>query len=163
MTSRPSTGSVAVRDPLLVPVQPRAVVEAFLDALCDADVDRAAELLCEDVEYVNVGLPAIRGRDRVLKALRLIGPRALSMEVYLHSIAATGATVLTERTDVLALGSFRAQFWVSGRFDVHDGEITLWRDSFDFLDLARAGLRGLAGVAVPFLRPSPPGRVPGRR
>ena len=87
-----------------------------------------------------------------------------SFEVYLHAISATGTTVLTERTDVISLGRFRSQFWVTGRFDVVDGLITLWRDSFDYLDLARAAVRGLAGVALPSLRPVAPAETdsPGR-
>ena len=77
--------------------------------------------------------------------------------MYLHSISADGPVVLTERTDVIILGPFRSQFWVWGRFDVHDGRITLWRDSFDFLDVVRAIVRGLVGIVVPALRPGPPG------
>jgi limonene-1,2-epoxide hydrolase len=64
--------------------------------------------------------------------------------------------VLTERTDVLLFGKARIQFWVWGRFEVRDGKITLWRDSFDFLDLLRANVRGLLGAVVPSLRPLPP-------
>ena len=158
MTSRPAPA----RNPLTTPFEPRHVVEAFLDALADSDLERAGELLADDVAYTNVGLPTIHGRDAVLRALRVLAVPAASFEVYLHAISATGPTVLTERTDVLAFGRFRAQFWVSGRFDVADGQITLWRDGFDYLDVARAGLRGLAGVALPFLRPSAPGTVPGR-
>jgi limonene-1,2-epoxide hydrolase len=77
-------------------------------------------------------------------------------EVYLHSISADGDVVLTERTDVITLGRFRAQFWVWGRFDVRDGAITLWRDSFDFLDVAKGIVRGLLGIVMPSLRPAPP-------
>ena len=52
-----------------------------------------------------------------------------------------------------------------GRFDVHDGKISLWRDAFDFVDIARASVRGLAGMAIPSLRPKAPtgkGSAPGR-
>lgn len=145
-----------VRSPLTTPTEPRAVVEAFLDALAEADLERAAELVAPDICYVNVGLPALRGRERVLRALRIMDRPAASFEVYLHAISAEGVTVLTERTDVLRLGRFRAQFWVTGRFDVHVGEITLWRDSFDYLDVTRAAVRGLAGMFVPRWRPAPP-------
>ncbi|MBN9618697.1 MAG: hypothetical protein J0H43_03060, partial [Actinobacteria bacterium] len=79
-----------------------------------------------------------------------------TFEVYLHSIAVNGPTVLTERTDVLVLGPVRLQFWVTGRFDVRDGLISLWRDSFDYLDCTRALLRGLLGAVAPALRPAAP-------
>jgi limonene-1,2-epoxide hydrolase len=136
---------------------PQAVTEAFLEALAASDLDRAMAYLADDVVYTNVGLPTLRGRDRVARALGGLQRPTSSFEVYLHSISADGPVVLTERTDVIALGPFRSQFWVWGRFDVHDGLITLWRDSFDFVDLVRAGVRGLVGMAVPSVRPAPPG------
>lgn len=143
---------------------PLAVAETFLEALAAPDLDRASSLLAEDVVYTNVGLPTIRGRDRVTEVLRGLDRPNSSFEVYLHSISADGAVVLTERTDVIAVGSLRLQFWVWGRFDVHDGEIALWRDSFDFLDLTKATVRGLLGIALPGLRPTAPrpGDAPGR-
>lgn len=146
------------------PADPQAVAEAFMEALAAPDLDRALSYLADDVEYTNVGLPTIRGRDRVARALRGLDRPGASFEVYLHSISADGPVVLTERTDVIVLGRFRAQFWVWGRFDVHDGRITLWRDSFDFLDMTRASVRGLLGMALPSLRPTAPGPgdAPGR-
>jgi len=54
---------------------------------------------------------------------------------------------------------------VWGRFDVRDGKVVLWRDSFDFVDIVRANLRGLLGLVVPALRPKAPASLdaaPGR-
>lgn len=144
---------------------PQAVAEAFLAAMAASDADGASVLLDDDVLYVNVGLPAIRGRREVDKVLRLLDRPAAGFEVYLHSVAADGPVVLTERTDVLVVGRLRIQFWVWGRFDVHDGKITLWRDSFDYLDVLRGTVRGLVAMAVPGLRPAAPTRLdlpPGR-
>ena len=136
---------------------PQAVAEAFLEALAASDLDRAMTYVADDIEYTNVGLPTLRGRARVTKALRSLDRPSAGFEVYLHSISVDGAVVLTERTDVLLLGSLRIQFWVWGRFDVHDGRITLWRDSFDFLDITKGLVRGLLAIAIPSLRPEPPG------
>lgn len=143
---------------------PQAVAEAFMAALAADDLDAAMALAHEDILYVNVGLPAIRGRHKVAKALGGLSRPEAGFEVYLHAISADGPVVLTERTDVLTFGRFRSQFWVWGRFDVHDGQITLWRDSFDFVDILRAMGRGLAGVMLPSMRPAPPGPgdTPGR-
>lgn len=139
------------------PVRPQEVVEAFLAALAADDLDGAGALLADDVRWVNVGLPAVRGRARVL---RLLAPLArldrAAFEVYLHAISSDGAAVLTERTDVLVLGPLRMQIWVWGRFDVHDGQIVLWRDSFDVVDTTRALVRGVLGMVVPPLRPRAP-------
>ena len=61
--------------------------------------------------------------------------------------------VLTERIDAIDIGRFRLQFWINGRFEVHDGKVTVWRDYFDYYDTTRAALRAVAGAVVPSLRP----------
>ena len=131
---------------------PAEVVRHFLNALAERDVDAAMELLADDVVYINVSTPAMHGRDRIrqafTRAMRLPGA---GFEVYFHSIAGQGGTVLTERTDVLIWGRLRVQIWVCGRFDVEDGRITLWKDYFDWVNVTAALLRGLLATAVPAL------------
>jgi limonene-1,2-epoxide hydrolase len=128
-------------------------VEQFLYALQDSDLDAAGPLLAEDLVYQNVGLPTIHGRKRAMKLFSSLGGSS-AFEVKIHRIAADGAAVLTERTDALIFGPLRLQFWVCGVFEVHNGEITLWRDYFDFFDMFKATLRGLVGLVVPPLRAS---------
>jgi limonene-1,2-epoxide hydrolase len=136
---------------------PMRVVEQFLDLLRTEDIDGAAELLAQDVEYVNVGLPTVHGRKRVRRLLRAtLGLDGAGFEVYLHTISADGSSVLTERTDVMKFGRLRIQFWVCGRFDVHDGQVVLWRDYFDQLNFWVATARGLLGTIVPAVRTKPP-------
>ena len=135
---------------------PQAVAEAFLAALAAPDPDAAYALIDEDILYVNVGLPALRGREKVNRVLRMLDRPGSGFEVYLHAVSADGPVVLTERTDVLLVGPLRIQFWVWGRFDVHDGKIALWRDSFDFLDILRGTARAVVALAIPSLRPPPP-------
>lgn len=138
------------------PTDPQAVTEAFLAALMESDLDGAIALLDDDVHYVNVGLPAIDGAEKVRRAFKgLAGPN-VAFEAYLHAISADGPVVLTERTDVIAFGPVRLQFWVMGRFDVHDGRITLWRDGFDQWDIIRSVGRGLLGAVIPSVRPRAP-------
>jgi limonene-1,2-epoxide hydrolase len=129
-------------------------VETFLYALQDEDYDAAGSVLADNVEWQNVGIPAINGRRRVIKIFRS-GQGRMAFEVKIHRIAAEGNAVLTERTDALIFGPLRLQFWVCGAFEVHAGKITLWRDYFDFFDfLVKAPLRGLAGMLVPSRRPT---------
>jgi limonene-1,2-epoxide hydrolase len=136
---------------------PTLLVERFLDLLRSEDIEGAAELLAVDVEYVNVGLPTVRGRERVQRILRAtLGLAGAGFEVYVHTISANGSSVLTERTDVLTFRRLRIQFWVCGRFDVHDGQIVLWRDYFDQMNFWVATARGLLGVAFPAVRAKPP-------
>jgi limonene-1,2-epoxide hydrolase len=126
-------------------------VEGFLTALQDSDLEAAEAALDDNLVYENVGLPTIHGRGRAIKLFRQMEGRA-GFEVKIHRIAADGAAVLTERTDALIFGPLRLQFWVCGVFEVHDGRITLWRDYFDFFDMFKATIRGLAGLVVPSLR-----------
>lgn len=135
---------------------PQAVAEAFMAALAAGDSALAASLVDDDISYVNVGLPELRGRVEMDKVFRLLDRPGAGFEVYLHAISADGPVVLTERTDVLLIGRLRLQFWVWGRFDVHDGKITLWRDSFDFVDIARSVVRGLVAMVIPSFTPTAP-------
>lgn len=130
---------------------PTTTVEVFLNALQDEDFDTAENALAQNLVYQNVGLPTIYGRTRAMKLFRSMQGRA-GFEVKIHRSAADGASVLTERTDALTFGPLRLQFWVCGVFEVHDGRITLWRDYFDFFDMFKATVRGVAGVVVPSLR-----------
>jgi limonene-1,2-epoxide hydrolase len=137
--------------------EPAAVVKRFLELLEANDVDAAVELLAIDVRYENVGLPTVHGRERVRRLFRAMTrvPGA-GFEAYMHTVSADGSTVMTERTDVLKIGRFVVQLWVCGRFDIHDGKITLWRDYFDQLTFVLGFLRGLVGAVVPAVRARPP-------
>jgi limonene-1,2-epoxide hydrolase len=136
---------------------PTVLVERFLELLRLGDVDGAVALLAVDVEYDNVGLPTVRGRERVRQLFRATLGRADSgFEAYVHAISADGPTVLTERTDVLKVRRLHIQIWVCGRFDVHDGQIVLWRDYFDQMNIAAATVRGLFGTVFPAARARPP-------
>jgi limonene-1,2-epoxide hydrolase len=126
-------------------------VETFLKAMQSQDFDTIDTLVADDIVYQNVGLPTIRGGARVKKLLRSMEGR-MGFEVKLHRNVAEGGTVLNERTDAIVLGPLRLQFWVCGVFEVRDGQITLWRDYFDFYDFTKAILRGIAGIAIPSLR-----------
>jgi limonene-1,2-epoxide hydrolase len=135
-----------------VTTDPTRVVETFFDALREEDFDAVDKLLDDDLVYQNVGLPTIRGRHRTMKLLRGLSRPSAGFDVKIHRIASDGTSVLTERTDVLIFGTFRAHFWVCGVFEVRDGRITLWRDYFDFVEILKGTLRGLAAIAIPSLR-----------
>jgi limonene-1,2-epoxide hydrolase len=135
---------------------PTEVVGRFLNLLQEGDLDGALQLLSVDVAYTNVSLPTVHGRERIRRWVGRGYQRGAGFEVYIHTISASGSSVLTERTDVLKMGRVRIQLWVCGRFDVHDGEIVLWRDYFDWLNFTVGVLRGLLGVVFPAAAADPP-------
>jgi limonene-1,2-epoxide hydrolase len=132
---------------------PGDVVRGFLQALADDDIDAALGYIAEDIVYQNVSLPTIRGKQRFAKGARQFSSRGIGFDVRIHKLAEDGNSVLTERTDALYFRAYRTQFWVCGRFEVTDGEITLWRDYFDWQAIVVSMARGLVGLAVPSLRP----------
>lgn len=135
-----------------VTTDPARVVETFLYALRDKDLDAADAALDDDVVYQNVGYSIVRGRQRTMKIMRGLSRPSFGFDVKVHRIATEGNAVLTERTDVLGFGRFEAHFWVCGVFEVRDGRITLWRDYFDGIDFLKGIVRGLAAIAIPSLR-----------
>jgi limonene-1,2-epoxide hydrolase len=126
---------------------PIETVRAFLRALEELDIDKALTYVAADVVYQNVPLPPARGLAKFEKQMRTMAKYGSGFEAKLHHIAADGPVVLTERTDVLEAGRWRAQFWVCGTFEVRDGRIVLWRDYFDWTTVlastARGGFRAL--------------------
>jgi limonene-1,2-epoxide hydrolase len=145
---------------MMVDSAPTAVVERFIDHLRTVtDTDAAVRLLAVDVTYENSWMPTVRGRERVRKLFQALTRIGTHVEMHVHAISADGPTVLTERTDVLQWGRLRIQFWICGRFDVHDGQIVVWREYYDPLTILAATLRGLLGTVVPAARAKPPSAI----
>ncbi|MGH2960121.1 MAG: limonene-1,2-epoxide hydrolase family protein [Solirubrobacterales bacterium] len=135
---------------------PGKVVTDFLLALQDQDIDGAVALLDDDVAWINVSLPTVRGRRAVEKLFRLSLKIGGGFRVHFHSTIAEGDTVFNQRTDAITLGRFEQRFWVIGRFEVRDGKIVVWRDAFDWGDYLWGFVRALLGVVSPRLnRPWP--------
>jgi limonene-1,2-epoxide hydrolase len=123
-------------------LEPKETVTAFLSALEKLDIDAALGLAAEDMIYQNVPLPPARGIAAVEKQLRVMGRYGTGFEARIRHLAADGPVVLTERTDVLKVRSWSAEFWVCGTFEVREGRIVLWRDYFDWTTLLAASVRG---------------------
>jgi limonene-1,2-epoxide hydrolase len=129
---------------------PATVVVDCLRALADYDLDSALALVAEDLTYTNVSLPTIHGRDRVeTMARQILQPGRLGFKVHFNYVMTDGDVVLTDRIDELNFKRFASRFWVYGRFVVRDGQISVWRDSFDWLDVTIGNLRGLIGLFAP--------------
>src|SRR5690348_8873704 len=93
------------------------VIEDFFAALTIADVPTGSALLDPEIEWLNTGLPTVRGRGvfRILKALPKL---AVEFSLVMHEIEEEGETVRTQRTDVLRWGPLSSSFHVAGDFVV---------------------------------------------
>lgn len=131
-------------------------VREFLKALERHDLDAAMALLTDDAVWINVSLPTVRGKKRIEGLCRRLDSGPGGFRVYFHNVAEQGDVVLTERTDALGIGRFEQRFWVYGRFELRDGKIAVWRDSFDWGDILVSLVRAALGVVAPSLnRPWP--------
>lgn len=108
------------------------VVRGFLKALEAMDLEGALDRLSPDVVYQNMPLPAARGHRGVRRMLKPVFRLAGGFEARINHLAANGPVVLTERTDAILVGPVRIPFPVCGTFEVRDGQIVLWRDTFDW-------------------------------
>jgi limonene-1,2-epoxide hydrolase len=126
----------------MTPEGPEQIVRTFLERLAAGDIDGSIELLHPEVVWKNTGLPTFKG-DRVRGMLRDMKQRGIGFDVRWHHVAASGDAVLTDRTDVIKAGSWETSFAVRGTFEVRNGLIVLWDDSFSWLELLNSGVVGL--------------------
>lgn len=131
------------------------VVREFLETLQANDLVGAMKFLTDDAVWINVSLPTVRSKRKIEGLLRVLDGG--SFRVHFHNIAEQGDVVLTERTDAIGLGRFEQRFWVYGRFELRDGKIAVWRDSFDWGDILVSLLRAAFGVISPRLNRAWPG------
>ncbi|MDI1302059.1 MAG: limonene-1,2-epoxide hydrolase family protein [bacterium] len=132
------------------------IVKRFLHAMEIQDHATIAALLAPDLSYTNVSLPTLRGGKKVAGLLARALRRGTGFDVQIHHIASHDDIVMTERTDILKLGPLHIGFWVCGTFRVEQGRIVMWRDYFDWWDITRGTLRGVAGIALPGIRATLP-------
>jgi limonene-1,2-epoxide hydrolase len=112
-------------------VSPLETVRAFLTAAEERKYDVSLPLLAEDVEYQNMPLPPVHGREGVRETLEALLAICDGFQVVTHRELAAGNLVMNERTDRFLLKGEWVDLPVAGVFEEQDGQITLWRDYFD--------------------------------
>jgi limonene-1,2-epoxide hydrolase len=106
-------------------------VNAFLGAAAKRDYDAALVLLAEDVEYQNMPIAPVKGREAVKEQLEMLLAMGTDSEwKVLHEVA-DGDTVMNERVDRFQINGQWADLPVMGVFVLRDGLIAEWRDYFD--------------------------------
>lgn len=120
----------------------QTVVRSFLEHLARRETEQALALLADDVVWRNTAMPAFEGA-RVHAMIRDMEARGIGFDVRWKHVAADGDAVLTDRTDVISYGSWETSFGVRGTFEVRDGRIAVWDDSFSWLELLGSGVLGV--------------------
>ena len=114
---------------------PAALVTRFIDAIVAKDLDTASSLVGEDIEYDNVPMGKVHGKDEFRSLLGPFLEGASEIEWIVHHQVASGdltsGAVMNERTDRFKLAGGWMEIPVAGLFVVENGLIALWRDYFD--------------------------------
>jgi limonene-1,2-epoxide hydrolase len=119
-------------------MNPAETVHAFLHAAAVRDYDTALPLLTEDVEYQNMMLPPVHGREAVRETLEGLLALCSDSEWVVHRQVADGNLVMNERSDRFRIGETWTDLPVMGIFELRDGQIALWRDYFDLQTIMEA-------------------------
>lgn len=110
----------------------RAVVENFLEACCELDMDKGLALIDDECVYQNVPFHKARGKKAIVSTMQGMGKAINQFDIEMVNIAVNGDVVLTERIDTLGGRFFNMKLPVMGVFVVKNGKITEWRDYFDW-------------------------------
>ena len=128
-----------------MPVTPLETVNEFMRRFCAKDLDGACELVTDDVEYDNVPMGKNFGPDGIKAIAGGMVDGFDTVEFIVHREAATGRTVLNERTHPFVRGRRTFDIPVAGVYEMaDDGRIELWRDYFD-MGPVRTMMAALAG------------------
>ena len=107
------------------------IVTALIHAIESKNLEAAVALLADDIEYDNVPMAKIHGRNAVGDALGAFVGDAKRIEWVIHRQIEHGNIVMNERNDIFEFDAFTVDLPVAGIFTVADEKITLWRDYFD--------------------------------
>lgn len=107
------------------------VVDAFIEAVERRDLDAALDLVSDDVEYENVPMAVVHGRDAVRDTLAPLVASAAEVEWRVLEQVHDADTVLNERIDRFRVDGRWIEVRVAGVFKIRDGRITRWCDYFD--------------------------------
>ncbi len=110
---------------------PSAVVREFLVAMEKLDYDKGLKLIAPRCDYDNGPLGKVEGPDGVRAVLEPFFAPTIENEFKVLREVASGPVVMLERLDRHRLADKWVELPVTGVFEVHDGQITVWHDYFD--------------------------------
>ena len=111
---------------------PVDVVTRFCATWKTGDPDALATFFTDDATYQNMMDDPWHGKEKIRQVFRSFYTFTPAIDFTVRSLAASGDTVLTERTDICTTTEqVTAQLPVAGVFEIRDGRIAAWRDYYD--------------------------------
>ena len=109
------------------------VVNSFMKAWNDLDLDAIMDHFNEDAAYANVPMgPPNVGKADIRTFIEGFMGMASSIEFVVHNqVEGADGVVMNERTDILEMIDNRIELPVMGVFELEGGKISAWRDYFD--------------------------------
>ncbi|WP_439816804.1 limonene-1,2-epoxide hydrolase family protein [Zavarzinia sp. CC-PAN008] len=109
-----------------------AVVDAFVQAWNNKDLDAVLACMTDDVVYHNIPMEPINGVGAVRQMMTpfLATIQQIEWIILAQAENASGA-VLNERIDKFLINGKWIALPVMGSFEFRDGKISAWRDYFD--------------------------------
>jgi limonene-1,2-epoxide hydrolase len=118
--------------PCSLAMDAEATVHEFIGRIFAGDFAAAGELVADDLEYDNVPMGKVYGREALVTALGEFAKGVDDMVVEIHRQTVTGNVVMNERTDKFRVGDAWAALPIVGVFELDaSGRIGLYREYFD--------------------------------
>lgn len=120
----------------------RALIERFLGAWGERDLDALVGFFAEDAVYHNVPVAPIRGIEGIRQIFAAFLETFDEVSLDIVNIVAAPDLVLAERVDRFAIGERRFDLPVNGVFELRNGRIVRFSDYFDLASFEQSsGLR----------------------
>ena len=114
------------------------VVNSFLKVAAQRDYDAARALVTDDLEYQNMMLPPVIGKDAMVETLEFLLAMCESSEWKVLREVANGDLVMNERVDSFVKDGVSYDLPVAGVFQLREGKIAVWHDYFDLATITTA-------------------------
>jgi limonene-1,2-epoxide hydrolase len=114
-----------------------AIVRDYLAAWSGRDADRLAGYFIEDAVWHESWRDPVLGREAIRHELAFQISWATDFDLQVLTLATTGNSVMTERSDRFVMNGHQIVVPVAGVFDLDgDGKFTAWRDYYDWNSLS---------------------------
>jgi limonene-1,2-epoxide hydrolase len=120
----------------------KALVERFLAAWAERDIDALVEFFTDDAVYHNVPVAPIHGIDGIRRIFASFLQAFDDVSLDIVNIVAEPELVCAERVDRFVMGEQRFELPVNGIFELRNGRIARFSDYFDLTTFEQSsGLR----------------------